>query len=250
VVAVAPVVDLLPAIDIRSGRVVRLSQGEPTRQTVYGDDPLTVAEHFVEQGARWIHLVDLDRAFGSGDNLEVVRRIVQRLASQVQLQLGGGFRSIDLLQAGLALGVARIVIGTAAATDPAFVRAAVAAVGPRHLAMGIDVRQGYVALRGWSETSSRRAEDLARQVVGEGIETVVYTDIARDGMLQGPDLGGAMALQGLGANVIVSGGVATTADIGSACKAGLAGVIVGRALYEGRFNLAEGLAAARCSPLH
>jgi phosphoribosylformimino-5-aminoimidazole carboxamide ribotide isomerase len=240
-------VDLLPAIDIRSGRVVRLNQGEPTRQTVYGDDPLAVAERFVEQGARWIHIVDLDRAFGSGDNLEMIRRIVQHLASRVQLQLGGGFRSLDLLQAGLALGVARIVIGTAAATDPTFVRAAVTAVGPRRLALGIDARQGYVALRGWSETTSRRAEDLARQVVGDGIETVVYTDIDRDGMLQGPDLPGAAALQRLGARVIASGGVASTDDVRSACQAGLAGVIVGRALYEGRFTLPEALAAATCS---
>ncbi len=249
-VAVAPVVDLLPAIDIRSGRVVRLSQGEPTRQTIYGDDPLAVAERFVEQGARWIHIVDLDRAFGSGDNLETVGRIGQRLASEVQLQLGGGFRSLDLLRAGLALGAARIVIGTAAATDPNFLRAAVAAVGSSRLAMGIDARQGYVALRGWSETTSRRAEDLARQAVDEGIETVVYTDIARDGMLQGPDLAGAVALQRVGPRVIASGGVATTDDVQSACQAGLAGVIVGRALYEGRFNLPEGLAAATCSSLH
>jgi phosphoribosylformimino-5-aminoimidazole carboxamide ribotide isomerase len=242
-------VDLLPAIDIRSGRVVRLSQGEPTRQTVYGDDPVAVAERFVEQGAQWIHLVDLDRAFGSGDNLDTIRRIAERVAARVQLQLGGGFRSLDLLQAGLALGVARIVIGTAAATDPEFVPAAVAAVGSVRLAMGIDARQGYVALRGWTETTSLRAEDLARKVLREGIETVVYTDIGRDGMLEGPDLSGAVALQSLGARVIASGGVTTTDDIQSACRAGLAGVIVGRALYEGRINLSEGLAAATCSPL-
>lgn len=239
--------DLLPAIDIRSGRVVRLSQGEPTRQTVYGDDPVAVAERFVEQGARWIHIVDLDRAFGSGDNLQTVRRIAQQLASRVQLQLGGGFRTLDLLQAGLALGVARIVIGTAAAIDPAFVPAAVAAVGSRRLAMGIDAREGYVALRGWTETTSRRAEDLVGQVLAEGIETVVYTDIGRDGMLGGPDLSGAVALQSLGARVIASGGVTTTDDIRSACQAGLAGVVVGRALYEGRLDLAQGLAAATCS---
>jgi phosphoribosylformimino-5-aminoimidazole carboxamide ribotide isomerase len=243
-------VDLLPAIDIRSGRVVRLTQGEPTRQTVYGDDPVAVAEHFVEQGASWIHIVDLDRAFGSGDNLETISRIAQRLASRVQLQLGGGFRSLNLLQAGLALGVARIVIGTAAATDSAFVHAAVTTAGPRRLALGIDARKGYVALRGWTETTSRRAEDLALEGMGEGIETVVYTDIGRDGMLSGLDLAGAVALQGLGARVIASGGVATAEDIRSACQAGLAGVIVGRALYEGRINLSEGLAAATCSSLH
>lgn len=240
--------DLLPAIDIRSGRVVRLIQGEPARQTVYGDDPLAVAEHFVEQGAHWIHLVDLDRALGAGDNLETMRRIAHKLASRVQLQLGGGFRSQELLRAGLALGVARIVIGTAAVTDPAFLPAAVAAVGAQHLAMGIDARDGFVALRGWTETTSRRAEELAREVLREGIQTVVYTDITRDGMLAGPDISGAVALQQLGARVIVSGGVSTTSDIRSACEAGLAGIIVGRALYEARLDLPQALAAADCSP--
>ena len=239
--------DLLPAIDIRRGRVVRLSQGEATRQIVYGDDPLAVAERFVAEGAGWIHVVDLDRAFGVGDNLQIIRRIAHRVAPRVRLQLGGGFRSIELLRAGVDLGAARIVIGTAAATDPAFVPAAVAAVGAEWLAMGIDARDGFVAVRGWTETSSRRVDELARQVVGEGIETVVYTDIGRDGMLNGPDLAGAVALQGMGARVIASGGVASTGDIRSACEAGLAGVIVGKALYEGRFSVPQGLEAARCS---
>jgi phosphoribosylformimino-5-aminoimidazole carboxamide ribotide isomerase len=240
-------VDLLPAIDIRSGRVVRLRQGEPTRQTVYGDDPVTVAERFVEQGARWIHVVDLDRALGVGDNLPTVRRLAQRLASQVHLQLGGGFRTLDLLRSGLDLGVARIVIGTAAAADPAFVPAAVAAAGSARLAMAIDARNGFVALRGWTETSSHRADELAREAVREGIETLVYTDIGRDGMLGGPDLSGAVELQKIGARVIASGGVASSGDIRAACEAGLAGVIVGRALYEGRLTLPQGLEAATCS---
>jgi phosphoribosylformimino-5-aminoimidazole carboxamide ribotide isomerase len=242
------VVDLLPAIDIHSGRVVRLIQGEPARQTVYGDDPLAVAEHFVEQGARWIHLVDLDRALGAGDNFETMRRVARKMASRVKLQLGGGFRSQELLRAGLALGVARIVIGTAAVTDPAFLPAAVAAVGAKHLALGIDARDGFLAVRGWTETTSRRAEELVRQVLGEGIQTVVYTDISRDGMLAGPDISGAVALQQLGARVIVSGGVATAADVRSACEAGLSGIIVGRALYEARLDLPQALAAADCSP--
>lgn len=239
--------DLLPAIDIRRGRVVRLSQGEATRQTVYGDDPLAVAERFVADGAGWIHVVDLDRAFGTGENLDLIRRIAHRVGSQVRLQLGGGFRSVALLQAGIELGAARIVIGTAAATDPTFVLAAVAAVGAERLAMGIDARDGFVAVRGWTETSARRADELAREVVAAGIQTVVYTDIGRDGMLNGPDLAGAVALQATGARVIASGGVASTTDIRSACEAGLAGAIVGRALYEGRLTVPQGLEAARCS---
>ena len=165
----------------------------------------------------------------------------------MRLQLGGGFRSLELLRAGIDLGAARIVIGTAAATDPTFVPAAVAAVGADRLAMGIDARDGFVAVRGWTETSSRRTDELVRHVVGEGIQTVVYTDIGRDGMLNGPDLAGAVAMQSTGARVIASGGVASTGDIRSACEAGLAGVIVGRALYEGRLTVSQGLEAARCT---
>ena len=239
--------DLLPAIDISRGRVVRLSQGEATRQTVYGDDPLAVAERFIADGAGWIHLVDLDRAFGVGENLELIRRIAVRVGGHLRLQLGGGFRSLELLRGGVDLGAARIVIGTAAATDPSFVPAAVAAVGAERLAMGIDARDGFVAVRGWTEISTRRADELAREVIGEGIQTVIYTDIGRDGMLTGPDLAGAVALQRLGAQVIASGGVASVGDIRSACEAGLAGVIVGRALYEGRLTVPQGLEAARCA---
>jgi phosphoribosylformimino-5-aminoimidazole carboxamide ribotide isomerase len=239
-------VDLLPAIDIRNGRVVRLSQGERARQTVYGDDPVAVAEGFVEEGARWIHVVDLDRAFDSGDNRPTVRRIAERLASKAQIQLGGGLRSAEVIQAALDLGVARAVIGTAAAVDPRFVPEMVASFGAARLAVGIDARDGLVALRGWTETSTTRADELARRVVREGIETVIYTDIGRDGMLSGPDLAGAVALQSTGARVIVSGGVASGADIRAACQAGLSGVIVGKAIYEGLVTVAEALLAAAC----
>jgi len=239
-------VDLLPAIDIRNGRVVRLSQGERARQTVYGDDPLSVAERFVDDGARWIHLVDLDRAFDAGDNQSSITAITNRLATKVRLQLGGGLRSGDLIRAALGLGIARVVIGTAAAIDSSFVPEMVTALGAGRLAVGIDARDGRVALRGWTETSPRRAEDLARQVVRDGIETIIYTDIGRDGMLAGPDLAGAAALRATGASVVVSGGVSSSSDIRAACQAGLAGVIVGKALYEGRVNLAEAIQAATC----
>jgi phosphoribosylformimino-5-aminoimidazole carboxamide ribotide isomerase len=239
-------VDLLPAIDIRSGRVVRLSQGERARQTVYADDPVAVADDFVQQGARWIHLVDLDRAFGTGDNQAAVRRIAKLLASRVRLQLGGGMRSADLIRAGLDLGVSRVVIGTAAAVDSRLVPEMVDSVGSACLAVGIDARDGWVALRGWTQTSTTRAEDLARQVVRDGIETVIYTDIGRDGMLTGPDLAGAEILQAAGPRVIVSGGVASAGDLRAACEAGLAGAIVGKALYEGRLSLPDAIRAAAC----
>jgi phosphoribosylformimino-5-aminoimidazole carboxamide ribotide isomerase len=241
-------VDLFPAIDIRHGRVVRLSQGEATRQTVYGEDPVAVAERFAEQGATWIHVVDLDRAFGDGENLALVRRIVARAGWRARIQLGGGLRTVDRVREGLDQGVSRVVIGTAAAVDPAVVPAAVAAAGAERIAVGIDARDGLVAIRGWTETSALGADALAARVVGEGVRTVVYTDVARDGMLTGPDLAGARRLQALGAGVIASGGVAGLEDIHAAREAGLAGAIVGRALYEGRLALADALAAAAGAP--
>jgi len=202
----------------------------------------------VEAGARWIHLVDLDRALGQGDNSAIIERIASRLGQQVQLQLGGGLRSLAQLRAGLELGMARVVIGTAAATDPGLVPAALEQFGSQRLAVGIDVRGGYVAIRGWVETSSQPASELAGRVVANGVTTLVYTDIARDGMLSGPDLTGALSLQATGARVILSGGVQSVRDIQDACAAGLDGVIVGRALYEGRVSLPEALAAAACQP--
>lgn len=241
---------LFPSIDIRNGRVVRLSQGSATRQIVYGDDPAAVAERFAGEGAEWIHVVDLDQAFGEGNNDPAVRGILERVTGRAQIQLGGGFRSLERLRRGLDLGVARAVVGTAAVIDPAFVPAAVAFATPDRLAVGIDTRDGMVTVRGWTETAALRAEELARRVVGEGVETVIYTDVSRDGMLAGPDLAGATALQGSGARVILSGGVTTTADIRAACEAGLAGAIVGRALYEQRLTLPEALRAARCEGPH
>ena len=236
--------DLFPAIDIRHGRVVRLSQGEATRQTVYGVDPVAVAEGFAADGALWIHVVDLDRAFGTGENLDVVARIAARLAGRVQLQLGGGLRTVALVRQGLEQGVDRVVLGTAAAVDPAIVPEAVATVGAGRLVVGIDARAGQVAIRGWTETFDLTADALARRVAAAGVRTVVYTDVARDGMLSGPDIEGARMLQRTGLEVIASGGVSSIADLVAVRTAGLSGAIVGRALYEGRFTLAEALDAA------
>jgi phosphoribosylformimino-5-aminoimidazole carboxamide ribotide isomerase len=241
-------VDLLPAIDIRNGRVVRLSQGERSRQKVYELEPLAVAEQFCAEGARWIHVVDLDRAFGTGDNSSHVRRLATGMATKIRLQLGGGLRSMDAIREALDLGFARAVIGTSAASDPSFVPAVLSNVSVEQLAVGIDTRKGLVAVRGWVETSTTRAEDLARRVLEAGIQTLIYTDIDRDGMLNGPDIAGAVALQAAGGNVIVSGGVSGSADVRDACRAGLGGAIVGRALYEGKLTLSEALEAAACSP--
>jgi len=238
-------VELFPAIDIRNGRVVRLSQGEAARETVYADDPVAVAVEFAEAGARWIHVVDLDRAFDRGSNDAAVRRIVAEVGDRVRVQLGGGLRTLDRVRDGLALGVSRLVIGTAAATDPSMLAAALDLAPPERLAVGVDARDGFVAIRGWTETSTLRAADLARDVVRLGITTLIYTDVARDGMLQGPDIAGAAALQVGGARVVASGGVTTLDDLRRVARAGLAGAVVGRALYEGRIALREALALVR-----
>lgn len=236
---------LLPAIDVRHGRVVRLSQGEAHRETVYGDDPLAVAERFAADGAAWLHLVDLDRAFGEGDNAALLGRVIAGLGGRLRVQVGGGFRTLEAIEPMLELGAARVVIGTAAVRSPELVPAAVERAGSGRLAVGIDARAGMVAIRGWREETGERATDVAARVIAQGIRTLVYTDVARDGMLEGPDLAGAGALQALGADVIASGGVASLEDLRRARDAGLAGAIVGRAIYEGRFTVQAAVAAVK-----
>lgn len=236
---------LLPAIDVRHGRVVRLSQGEAHRETVYGDDPLAVAERFADEGAGWLHLVDLDRAFGEGDNAALLGRVIAGLGGRLRVQVGGGFRTLEAIEPMLDLGAARVVIGTAAVRSPELVPAAVERAGSGRLAVGIDARAGMVAIRGWREETGERAADVAARVIAQGIRTLVYTDVARDGMLEGPDLAGAAALQALGADVIASGGVASLEDLRRARDAGLAGAIVGRAIYEGRFTVGAAVAAVK-----
>ena len=237
--------DLFPAIDLRAGRVVRLAQGEASRETRYHDDPVALAEQFISAGARWIHVVDLDRAFGTGDNLAVIQAVASRLGTRVRIQVGGGIRSRAALEAVLGLGVARAVLGTAAVTDPGLVPLALKLAGGERLAIGLDAKAGRVAIRGWVETTDLLVEDVCRRILAEGAKTVVYTDVARDGMLTGPDLEGARRLAGLGAAVIASGGVSTLDDLRAARAAGLAGAIVGRAIYEGKFNVAQALEAIR-----
>lgn len=235
--------ELYPAIDVRAGRVVRLSQGEASRETSYHDDPVAQAERFVAAGAAWIHVVDLDRAFGTGENLAVIGAIARAAGDRVRIQVGGGIRSLEALDAVLRLGVSRAVLGTAAVTDPALVPKAVAAAGSGRIAIGLDTKAGMVAIRGWVETTELFVDDVCRRVLSEGAKTIIYTDVSRDGMLTGPDLEGAKRLQSLGASVIASGGVAGLEDLGAVRDAGLAGAIVGRALYEGKFTLQEALAA-------
>jgi len=232
-------VELYPAVDVQGGRVVRLRQGAADQATAYADDPLTVAQGFARDGARWVHFVDLDRAFGRGDNRELARRFLA--AAAVPVQVGGGLRSEDAIDEMLSWGAARVVIGTKAATDPALVERLLARHGPERLVVGLDAKNGQVAVRGWTEVFDLTVPELARRVHAQGARTVIYTDVARDGMLSGPDVPGARTLAELGLDVIVSGGVASLDDLRSARAAGLAGAIVGRALYEGRFTVPEAL---------
>jgi phosphoribosylformimino-5-aminoimidazole carboxamide ribotide isomerase len=233
---------LLPAIDIRQRRVVRLSQGEAARETVYGDDPIAVAERFVAEGAEWLHVVDLDRAFGEGDNAALVGRLVAAVGGRARVQLGGGFRSLAAIEDAIGLGATRVVVGTAAVRDPTLVPAALARAGVGRVAVGIDARNGVIAIRGWREGGGEQARDVARRVVDQGVRTLVYTDVSRDGMLQGPDLDGSIDLQALGADVIVSGGLSCLEDLRRVRTARLAGAIVGRAIYEGRFTVGDAAA--------
>jgi len=232
-------VDLYPAVDVQGGRVVRLRQGAPDQATAFGDDPVAVAQGFASDSARWVHFVDLDRAFGRGDNRALARRFLA--AASVPVQVGGGLRTEAAIDEILEWGAARVVIGTKAATDPALVERLLARCGPGRLAVGIDAKDGQVAVRGWTEVFDLTALQLAQRVRGQGARTVIYTDVARDGMLTGPDVAGARAIAALGLDVIASGGVASLDDLLSVRAAGLAGAIVGRALYEGRFTLPEAL---------
>lgn len=237
--------DIYPAIDIRKGRVVRLSQGDQARETVYADDPVAQAERFVAAGAQWVHVVDLDRAFGDGNNLGLVKRIVAALDHRAQVQAGGGFRALEAIGEAVGVGVARVVIGTAAITDPGLVATAVGSYSADRLAVGLDARKGLLAIRGWKESSDLKVRDVAQRVVGDGVATLIYTDIGRDGTLAGPDVEGCTSLLGLGADVIASGGFAKLEHVKMAARVGCAGAILGRSLYEGTMSLGEALRAAR-----
>ncbi len=236
---------LLPAIDIMGGRVVRLRQGRREDVTVYGDDPAAFAARWRDEGASWLHIVDLDGAFeGSPRNLDSVRRIVE--TAGVPCELGGGMRDETAVAAALDAGVARVIIGSKAAGSLDFVAALVARFGGERIAVGIDARDGKVAIRGWTETSDIGALDLARQAAAAGARTIIYTDIATDGMLAGPNVPAMRAMcVATDASIIASGGVSAPADVAALREIPkISGAIVGKALYDGRTSLAEMLRAA------
>jgi phosphoribosylformimino-5-aminoimidazole carboxamide ribotide isomerase len=234
---------LYPAIDLKEGRCVRLRQGDMNRATVFNNDPAAQAASFEADGFAWLHVVDLDGAFaGKPMNGAAVDAILGRVRFPVQL--GGGIRDMATVEGWLAKGIARVIIGTAAVRDPDFVRAAAKAF-PGKVAVGIDARDGMVAVEGWAETSALSALDLGRRFEDAGVAAIIYTDIARDGMLQGLDMEGTRGLaEALSIPVIASGGLASIDDVKALMQPEnrkIAGAITGRALYDGRLDAREAL---------
>ena len=243
---------VFPAIDLKGGQVVRLAEGDMASATSYGDDPAQWAERFADAGAEYLHVVDLDGAFaGESRNQAAVEAILTVFPGKVQL--GGGIRTAGAVAGWVELGVTRVVIGTAALTDPDFVRA-VAADFPYRIVVAVDARDGMVATAGWAQVSDVPAADLARRFEDAGVTAVLFTDIGRDGLLKGCNVEATVALtQATTLPVIASGGVKDLGDIRLLAEhvrepddeGGIEGVITGRAIYEGRLDLAEAIALAR-----
>ncbi|WP_372893722.1 1-(5-phosphoribosyl)-5-[(5-phosphoribosylamino)methylideneamino]imidazole-4-carboxamide isomerase [Rhodosalinus sp.] len=235
---------LYPAIDLKDGQAVRLLRGEMAAATVFNDDPAAQARAFVEAGARWLHLVDLNGAFaGRPVNAAAVEAILAA-CPETPAQLGGGIRDMVTIETWLGKGLARVILGTVAVEDPDLVRAAARAF-PGRIAVGIDARAGRVATRGWAEETEVEATELARRFEDAGVAALVYTDIERDGAMGGPNVAATEALaRAVSIPVIASGGVAALADLIALRDTGaIAGAISGRALYDGKLDLAEALAA-------
>jgi phosphoribosylformimino-5-aminoimidazole carboxamide ribotide isomerase len=235
---------LFPAIDLRGGQCVRLLQGDYSQETVFGADPAAVARRWVEGGAEYLHLVDLDGARqGRPVNGESVRAVVK--AAGVPCQLGGGLRQEEHIGQALGWGVARVILGTRALQDPTWC-AAMCRKYPGKVALGIDAREGLVAIEGWQQTSERPALEFARECATWPPAAIIYTDIGKDGMLTGPNVQATAALARVVAvPVIASGGVTSLDDVRRLARAHLAGCIVGRALYEGRLDLTEAISLAK-----
>ena len=241
--------EVIPAIDLLGGECVRLSQGRYDQATIYDADPGAVAGRFTATGIRRLHVVDLDGARdGCPANVSAIAAVVTA-AGDVPVQLGGGIRTLDSIEAALDLGVDRVILGTVALRDPALVRSAAEQFSGR-IAVGIDARDGRVAVEGWMETSDARAVDLARSFEEAGVSALIYTDIARDGMLTGPNLDATAALADVvSIPVIASGGVGSENDVVAAAALaprGVSGVIVGRALYTGAVGLESVLEKVAC----
>lgn len=236
---------IYPAIDLRRGQVVRLKQGDPGRETMYDRQPGKVARRWLEEGAHWLHVVNLDGAFEEQDtpNQQALEEILDAARSaDARVQFGGGIRSLDDIQHLLSLGVSRTILGTAAVRNPDIVQKAVQSFGEKHIVAGIDARDGVVQVRGWTEGTALLPIAFGKQLRKKGLIRAVYTDITRDGMNRGLNVSAALIFQkNTGLDVIAAGGVSNLEDIQSARDAGLQGVIIGRALYEGHIDLTQAL---------
>lgn len=248
---------ILPAIDLRQGRCVRLQQGRATAETIYDDDPASVAQRWVAEGARWLHVVDLDAALDGPSpagaparpvNLQRLEEI-HRAAPDIPLQFGGGLRSVAAIETALALGARRVVLGTAAVHQPDLVVEALQRFGRERIVVGIDAREGWVATHGWQQTSQVMAADLGQAMRRLGVTRAVYTDVSRDGMLAGSNVEATAALaRATGLAVIASGGVASLEDVArlrARAADGIEGVIIGQALYRGALSLPDAIRLAR-----
>jgi len=228
---------ILPAIDIKDGKCVRLYQGDYAQVTTYDADPVQVAQNWQLAGASWLHVVDLDgAAAGHPVNIEIIERM--RAATSLRIELGGGMRSLAHIQRMLDLGIERVILGTVAITGRALLKEALARWGER-IAVGLDARDGRVAISGWRETSQVQVTSLAAELCAEGVRRYIYTDIARDGALQGPNLDALQEMQrATSCSLIASGGVRSLADLHALAELGIEGAIVGKALYTGDVDLA------------
>ena len=234
---------ILPAIDLRNGKCVNLVQGRAREETVFSDQPVEMAQQWQQGGAEYLHLVDLEGAFGEvSDNLHIVKEIVETL--QIPVQLGGGLRTMDRLDTVLGLGLTRAILGTAALKNPLLVEAACKKYGPR-IAVGIDAKDGMVATEGWLDVSEKPALTFAKEMENCGAQTIIYTDIKSDGMLQGPNLETTEAIaDAVSSDVIASGGITSIQDLQVLKTIGVYGAIVGRALYTGALDLKDAIVAA------
>ena len=238
---------IFPAIDLKDGRCVRLRQGDMAQATIFNDDPAAQARAFEAAGFEYLHLVDLNGAFaGHSINASAIRAILS--AIKIPLQLGGGIRDRAAIDHWLAAGAARVILGTVAVSNPTLVSEA-ARTHPGRIVVGIDAREGKVAVKGWAEEAQISATELAKRFEGAGVAAIIFTDIARDGMMEGANVESTAALaRAVSIPVIASGGVNSVRDIERLCDCGanVAGVVVGRALYDGRIDPAQALMTAHC----
>lgn len=238
---------ILPAIDLKDGRCVRLEQGLMDRDTVYHEDPAAQARIWQEQGGEYLHIVDLDGAFaGVPKNREAIQQIVA--AIEIPAELGGGIRDLATIEAYLELGIERVILGTVAKEKPELVREA-CRLFPDRIVVGIDAKDGLVAVRGWADVTTKKATELAMELEGCGVAAIIYTDIARDGMMQGPNIEATKALaEAISIPVIASGGVSSLEDIRRLLaieSSGVTGVITGKAIYSGALDLRAAVALTR-----